>query len=176
MLYHHPEEGLKSESVLSDQLTDQNYAHVHNLPRIFSEERVKTVLDTVWRLNVESTPYGVRVAVGPDGSMETSEGLYGTSLMPSWPSIAPAMLLIYSGDRERGEELMRRTWRHLVMDLQRPWDMPCGLGTEGEHRWGLEYYHNTMLWMLPIAVLGQHLKSYCAPGGFVDRIVKAARS
>ena len=85
------------------------------------------------------------------------------------------MVWIYGGDRELGEELMRRPWRRMVIDLQRPWDMPCGLDADGNHLWGLEYYHNTMLWTLPVALLGQTLRTFSAPGELRDRIVRAAR-
>ena len=68
---------------------------------------------------------------------------------------------------------MRRVWRRQVVELKMPWDMPGGLDPDGEHRWGLEYYHNTMLWTLPVALLGQDLRTFCAPGGLRGRIVAA---
>ena len=130
----------------------------------------------MWRLNVGSTPHGARLAVRPDGRVDTtSSGLYSTCIMPSYPNLAPAMVWIYGGDRERGEELMGRVRRKMVIDLQRPWDMRCGLDADGNHLWGLEYYRNTIIWTLPVALLGHDLKTFSAPGGLRDRIVRAAR-
>ena len=170
LLYHEPETGKRSESILSDQLTGQWFAHLHGLERVFPEDRVRRVLDTIWRNNL--TPYGVRIALRPDGS-EDQEGFYSVGLHPSYSSHVPAMLMIYGGDRARGEEIMHRIWRQVVIGLQMPWDMPGGLAADGQHRWGLEYYHNTMLWTLPMAFLGHTLGSFCAPGELVDRVKRA---
>ena len=175
LLYHEPETGTRSESILSDQLIGQYFSYLHGLPLVFPEDRVQTVMGTIWRINVASTPHGVRIALRPDGSSD-EEGFYSTCIHPSYSSTVPASLLCYTGDGERGLELMRRTWHRLVVDLQMAWDMPGGLDPEGNHRWGLEYYHNTMLWTLPVAVLGQDLRAFRAPEGLGGRIVAAARS
>jgi uncharacterized protein (DUF608 family) len=175
LLYHNPATGMKSDSILCDQVNGQGYADLHGLPRVLPEERVGRAMETMWRYNVESTPHGARLAVRPDGSVDTAEGLYASSMIPSFSTLAPAMVLIYGGDRERGEELMRRAWRRMVIDLQRPWDMPCGLDADGNHLWGLEYYNDSMLWTLPVALLGQDTRTFSAPRGLRDRIVTAAR-
>ncbi len=126
LLYHQPTTGIKSDSVLSDQLIGQWYAHLHGLSTIFPEHRVKTVLETIWSINVASTPFGVRVAMRPDGSSDT-KAFFSTCLHPSYSSLIPAMVCIYEVDRDRGEQLMRRVWTHVVFDLGMPWDMPGGL-------------------------------------------------
>ena len=171
-LYHQPATGILSDSVLSDQLVGQWFAHLHDLERIVSHSRAQTVLDTIWRNNL--TSHGVRVALKPDGSPD-SESLYSLNIQPSYSTIVPAALRIYEGDREKGLDLMRRTWRRLVIDLGMAWDMPQGLDADGNHRIGLEYYHNSMLWSFPAAVLEENLKSFSASGGLVDRIKRAAR-
>ena len=146
--------------MLSDQLVGQWLAQMHNLPSIFADSRVDRVLETIWGLNVASTPYGVRTGLHPDGATDRS-GYYSSLMVPSYSSLVPAMLMINSGDEERGVELMHRVWRHLVIDLPMAWDMPVMLRADGEHAWGLEYFHNTMLWVLPIAILGQDLAIIC---------------
>ena len=50
-----------------------------------------------------------------------------------------------------------------------------GLGT-GFITLCTEYYHNTMLWTLPMAVLGEDLRSYGADTGFAGRVIQAARA
>lgn len=37
---------------------------------------------------------------------------------------------------------------------------------------GHDYYHNTMLWSLPPALLKQDIATFCGPDGFVDRILR----
>ena len=53
------------------------------------------------------------------------------------------------------------------------WDMPCQVTPEGDSAFGMEYYHNTMLWTMPMAVLKQDLKTFCAPGGLAYQIIQA---
>ena len=105
LLYHQSETGLKSDTILSDQLIGQWLVQVHGLPRIFSEERVRTVLETIWSHNVKVAKFGVRTAIRPDLSTDAG-GLYAPMQCPSYSSLVPAMLMIYSGDPERGGELM----------------------------------------------------------------------
>ena len=173
LLYHQPEKGIKSDTILSDQLIGQWLAHVHGLPGIFPEERVRTVLETIWSHNVKAARFGVRTAVRPN-LVEDTGGLYSGMQAPSYSSLVPAMMMIYSGDVARGLEVMRSTWHRMVVDGQMAWDMPAHLTPEGKTGVGLEYYHNTMLWTLPMAVLGEDLRSYRSDTGFAGRVVSAS--
>jgi len=174
LVYHQPETGVKSDSILSDQLIGQWFAHLHGLPRIFPEERVRTILETIWNHNVKIAEYGVRNSIKPDLTTDT-DGFYSRVQCPSYSSLVPSILMIYSGDAARGLELMRSIWHKMVMEKSMAWDMPCQLTPEGDVAAGLEYYHNTMLWTLPIAVLGQNLKTFCAPDGLVGQIIRAGK-
>ena len=175
LLYHQPETGAKSESILSDQLIGQFFAHLHSLPRIFPEDRVRTVLETIWDHNVKIAGYGVRTSIRPDLSTD-AEGFYSAMQCPSYSSLVPASLMIRSGDPERGLALMQSVWHQIVIAPPvMAWDMPAHMRLDGGRAVGLEYYHNTMLWTLPIIVLGQDLGRFCAPDGLGGRIVEAAR-
>ena len=173
MLYHQPETGVKSDSILADQLNGQWFADLYGLPRIFSEERVRTVLETIWRHNVRIAKYGVRTAIRPDLTTDM-EGFWSSRQCPSYSSLTPAMLMIYGGDSKRGLDLMHSVWHKLVIEKAFAWDMPAHMTADGDVAFGLEYYHNTMLWILPIAVLGQNLRTFCGPQGFAHRIIAAA--
>jgi hypothetical protein len=84
-------------------------------------------------------------------------------------------LLIRHGQPQQGLELVRSTWEQIVIRNAMAWDQPCMLTPDGEVGFGIEYYHNTMLWVLPMAVLGEDLKSTAGVGGFVYRIIRAAK-
>ena len=173
LLFYDPLTGKKNDIVLSDQLVGQWIAVTHGLPDIFPENRVATVLATLKRLNMASTPYGIRVGVHPDGSAPQAPDIdYG--ICPSYSSHVPAMLMLYSADQD-GIEIIRRIWRSLVIDSKVTWDMPSHISPTGPAPTGNDYYHNTMLWSLPMAVFGQDLRSFSAPGGFLDRIIHASR-
>jgi uncharacterized protein (DUF608 family) len=175
LLYHQPETGAKSESILSDQLIGQYFAVLHGLVDIFPAERVRTVLETIWSHNVKIAQYGVRTSIRPDLSTD-AEGFYSVMQCPSYSSLVPASLMICYGDAKRGLALMHSVWHQIVIDPPAmAWDMPAHMRVDGGRAVGLEYYHNTMLWTLPIVVLGQDLGTFCAPEGLGGRIVKAAR-
>jgi len=179
LLYHQPETGKRVDTILSDQLVGEFLARVHGLDGVFPEARVKTVLETIWNLNVASTPYGVRVTIRPDGSTNSGPGLYGAYhqvIIVSYSSIVPSGIMVYTGNRECGLEMLRRIWRRVVCDVKMPWDQIWGLVADsGGHAGGIEYYHNSMLWAFPAAVLGEDLKTFCAPSGLVGRIIRAAK-
>jgi uncharacterized protein (DUF608 family) len=173
LVYHQPETGARSDSILSDQLIGQWFAHLHGLPRVFPEEKVRTVLETIWSHNVKAASFGVRTAVRPDLSADR-EGFYSQNQCPSYSTLVPAMVMIWNGDRRRGLELIHSVWRKMVLEKSMAWDMPCQLTPEGEVAFGLEYYHNTMLWTLPAAIFGHDIARFRSPEGLVGRIVAAA--
>jgi len=173
LLYNQPATGKYSDTVLSDQLIGQYFVHLHGLPPILPKDRVDTVLATLWRINLK--PFGIRIALRPDGSDDNQGYWLSTNTCPSYATIIPASLQIYEGDPAKGLDLMHRTWSKLVLDLKMGWNMPPMLNALGELKLGLQYYHNTMLWTIPLTVLGQTLKSSSAPGGLAYRTVLAAR-
>ena len=173
LLYHQPETGRRSDTILADQLAGDCLARLHGLGPVFAKPRVERVLETIWHHNL--TPYGLRNAIRPDGT-EDPDPLHflSASLHPTWSCQIPAMLSMYEGEAARGEAVMQQIWRHLVFNLQMPWDMPGGIASDGGHQWGLEYYQNPVLWILPAAMLGLTLRSFCAPRELVNRMVLAA--
>jgi len=176
LLYNNIATGKKSDTILSDQLIGEWFVRIHGLPSIFSPTRIKTVLSTVERLNMSATQYGVRTAMRPDGSEDQSPGGYAQFMTPSYSSTVPAALMIYTDDShlmELGMEIMRRTWHNMFIRQNMTWDMPCMVRVDGTPALGLEYYHNTMFWTLPTAVLGQDLRTACSPGGFYYKIIQA---
>ena len=175
LLYHDPQKACKSDTVLSDQLLGDYVCALEGLPPVFPADRAKTVLKTLWRLNVSAgSPFGIRTAVKPDGSMDMAGGYTGTGIVPSYCTLVPAIVMIRSGDLQRGLEIVHRVWHRMVADLGMAWDQPAGLTAEGKFGFGHEYFHNTMLWALPLAVLGEDVRRSCGQG-FVQRIIQAAR-
>jgi len=178
LLYHNPATGNKSDTILSDQLFGEWFVRVHGLPSIVSEDRLKTVLSTLERLNVAATKHGIKTSARPDGSEDRS-CLYAPLITPSYSTLVPSALMLYSGDahlEKLGLEIVRRTWYNLVIRQNMAWDMPCMVKGDGTLALGLEYYHNTMLWSFPMAVLHQDLRTACSPGGFYYRIIQASQT
>jgi non-lysosomal glucosylceramidase len=171
-LYNQPSTGKRSDTILSDQLIGEFLVRLHGLEPIIPQDRVRTVLGTIWQNNMST--YGVRLAMKPGGKPD-EDGFYSTAIHPSYSTIVPAALQMWEGDPDKGLALMQRTWGHLILDLKMAWDQPGGLNPDGTHRWGLQYYHNTMLWTVPVAALNTNLRAFSSPGGWAYRIKSAAR-
>ena len=61
-----------------------------------------------------------------------------------------------------------------MLRQRHPWDLPnIVLGDTGERYYGTDYYQTMMLWTLPAAIAGQYIDTHCAPGGFIDRVIRA---
>jgi len=93
-----------------------------------------------------------------------------------------AALMIYSDNpqvRQAGMEAVRQTWKTMTIDLGLAWNQPVMVdidNTTGKPKAIHEdYYHNLSLWVIPPAWFQQDLKSFCAQGGLVDRILNAAK-
>ncbi|MBI2842080.1 MAG: hypothetical protein HYX78_01630 [Armatimonadetes bacterium] len=201
LLYNDAASGKKSDTVICDQLIGEFWSRLHGFAGVLPSERVERVLATIGRLNVATSFPGTRLAVNPDGSacsiafrpprlpMEyvTNVPTYSAIAMPmpvdmiipSYSTLAPSALMVWSGEpklEQLGLEIVERTWCNQVLRRNMPWDMPCMLNLDGTYVFGMEYYHNPMLWTFPIAVLKQDIRTACSPGGFVYRVRTAGSS
>ncbi|MBI2841990.1 MAG: hypothetical protein HYX78_01170 [Armatimonadetes bacterium] len=176
-LYNDPATGKKSDTVCTEQLCGDARAIYHGLPPIIGRANLLKVLAALERLNVAATKHGVRLAARPDGG-EDDTNPFTTYITPGWSTIGTASVMARSGDphfEKLGLEIVRRTWRNIVISRNMAWDQPALLKVDGTRGFGMEYYHNTMLWAFPLAVLGQDIRAACSPGGFVERVRAAGQ-
>ena len=176
LLYRDVTTGDRSETVICDQLIGETYARLHGVDSILRAERVARIVSTLERLNL--TPYGIRLASRRDGGTDECS-YYSPFIVPSYSTLFAATGMILTSDahyRRMGPDIVRRTWHNMVTRQNMAWDMPCMLKTDGTLAWGMEYYHNTMLWIFPLVVLGQDIATACSPGGFISEIRNAARA
>lgn len=175
LLFNDTAAGKKSDTILADQLFGQWLVTVHGLTaQVFHPDRIRTVLNTIWENNVKVAQYGIRAAIRPDHGTDYG-GLYSRNQIPSYTSLTPAMLAIWHWDREKGIELMRSTWAKMCLEKEMTWDMPCVMTPDGDCAFGMEYYHNTMLWTLPLALLNESMATTAKPGGFAYRVCQAGK-
>lgn len=168
-----PESGRKSELVFAAQLDGEWIGRFHGLPGIFPLQRVNTTLETIEKLNLPPTPYGVVNLVHPDGSLDTKVG-YGPYGMFIPEVYMFAMTLMYCGQREKGLELARRCVHNQVIGHRYTWTAPNVIrGDTGERTYGSDYYQNMMLWALPAAMLNKDIRGACEASGFVTHVLEA---
>ncbi len=173
LAYYEPKIGRKSDNVFAYQLDGEWMARFHGLDGVFRPDRVKTTLDTIARTCARLTRYGATNFARPDGSLAEGVG-YGpnTFFVPELYMLA--MTYMYEGQSEMGLELARRSVQALV-DSGSEWNQPNIMrGDNGLEVFGSHYDQNMMLWGLPAALEGADIAAFCARGGLVDRIIRAA--
>lgn len=186
-----PEANKKSDDVMAYQLDGEWAARFHGFDGVFLPDRVKTTLQTIKRCNIALTPeIGAANFTRPDGKAvekkvkeaevghekEEDVAHYGTYTM--FVAEVPVLGMTYmcAGERDFGLELIRKHWANLVCRQGLTWDMPNMVhGLTGERLFGTDYYQAMMLWAVPATASGQDIKSFCAPSGLVERIIKAAQ-
>lgn len=172
------ETGKTSDLIHAYQLDGEWMTHFHDLPNVFRKERVKTTLATIKEANVALTKYGATNFANSDGTPAKNVG-YGTYAMFLPELTMLAATYMYEGEIEFGLELAHRHWHNIVCEKGYTWDQPNLLRGDmdtGEAIYGHDYYQNMILWIMPAAIAGQDIKTYCASGGLVDRVIQAARS
>jgi len=175
-LYNEPETGRKSDTVLANQLWGQILVKIAGLPDIFPKEKVKSVISTIRRLNYAATRWGVKNSIRPDGS-DDPEGASSSVGTGIWPclNILLAVNTVYVGEREFGLEISRRVYDNMVTRQKSPWSLWNLVDPDDGVMLSLpNYYHNMILWALPMALRGQDIAAFCAQGGFIDNIIEAS--
>jgi hypothetical protein len=117
--------------------------------------------------------YGAANFAHPDGKPVESVayGTYGY-FVPELCMLSATY--IYNGQRELGLRLLRSCLEGMAVKQGNLWVQPNVVsGDTGARIYGSDYYQNMILWSLPAALAGQDLSQACAPGGLVDRILKA---
>jgi hypothetical protein len=88
-----------------------------------------------------------------------------------------AMTYMYAGEKQFGLELARRCVYALNIVNLLTWNQPNLIRADtGDRLFGSHYVQNMMLWALPAAMHDMDINSFCAKGGFIDRIIEAAKS
>ncbi len=173
--YYEPKTGRKSDNVFAYQLDGHWMARFHSLPGVFRPARVKPALETIRRTAVALTPYGAVNLARPDGSLAQGEG-YGPNAFFVPELFMLAATYMYEGERDFGMELARRLVRNLTINTGSLWNQPNLVrGDTGDRLFGSHYDQNMMLWAVPAAWQGKDLAAFCAPGGLVHRMLRAAK-
>jgi hypothetical protein len=86
-----------------------------------------------------------------------------------------AMTYLYAGQREAGLELARSCVESLNIRNLLTWNQPNLMRADnGDLLFGSHYDQNMMLWAVPAALESKDIATFCASGGFIDRILHAA--
>jgi len=178
--YWESETGKKSDLIYAYQLVGEWMTRLHGLPGVFLEERARTTLETIERVNVAMTKYGAAMFARPAGDTQGRgfEAFYGEfSMFPSETTLLAGTYMLH-GKVQTGLEIAYRHWHNLICRQEYTWEMPnlvCREQDDGRATFGSDYYQNMILWMLPATMQGKPLDTFCEPGGFVNKIIQAGR-
>jgi uncharacterized protein (DUF608 family) len=175
LAYNDPRAGKKSDDVFAYQLDGEWMARFHGLREVFRPARLKTALATIRRACAEKWPAGAVNLARPDGQLAEGVG-YGPNAYFVPEIYMLAMTYMYAGERDFGLELARRCVHSLNIRNLLTWNQPNILRADnGDMLFGSHYVQNMMLWAVPAALAGQDIAAFCAPGGLVDRVIRAAK-
>lgn len=183
LAYLEPDTGKRSDLVFGYQLDGDWMCMYHGLPGVFRPERASTALDTIKKTCMALTPYGAANFANPDGTAAESEkfmaeswGLdYGTYGYFPPEVFMLAATYMYQGQHQVGLELAKNCMEGIVK-WGYTWTQPNIVnGATGKRVYGSDYYQNMMLWAVPAGIQKHDIKTACAGGNLIDRVIQAGK-
>jgi uncharacterized protein (DUF608 family) len=180
--YNDPAAGLRNDSCFGAQLSGVWCTRVLGLDDPLPKDRIDTALDTIAKLNIPASPYGMVDAVYPDGKW-CEEGAGSGIPDTQWSrdifiqcNATAAMAFLYHGKRAVGERAAQDMLNTIFRGPHAmPWAQPCGLSSKtGGTCHGHDYYDHMVVWSYPLAFAGTDIVGGCAPGSLVQKILGAA--
>lgn len=185
-LWNDPVAGQKSDVSLGNQLMAQWCVRVAGAPDALPAEKIQSALDTVTRLNMAATPYGLVNGVTPDGQRYDSKADATNEELAIGANndharqvffgenFCAAMTFIYHGRADTGLEIARRIYESVALKAVSPWNQRCiNDADSGLPVWGDDYYSNMVIWALPMALARQSVADFNRDGEFVARMIAA---
>ena len=187
-LWNDPGNRRANDVSLGNQLMAQWCVKVVGLPDVLPEDRVRLALETVERLNMAATPYGLVNGVTPagerydstaertfDGVVEIATGNDHAKQTFVGETLCAAMTFMFHGHTETGLEIGRRVYEAVSLKSASPWNQRCLIDAEsGLPVWGDDYYSNMAIWVVPMALAGQSIGDFVESGGLLDRVLNPA--
>lgn len=175
-LWNDHENDRRSGVSLGNQLMAEWCAGVTGLGGLLPADNVQKALDTIERLNMAATRYGLVNGMTPDGKRVQCAG--GENDHPKHTfvgeSLCAAMTFMYHNRRDTGLEIAGRLYDAVAMRSRSPWRQHCLISADtGLPVWGVDYYSNMVIWAVPMALAGEDIQAFCAHGGLVDRVIEA---
>jgi uncharacterized protein (DUF608 family) len=163
-----------NDSCFSAQLSSVWCTRTLGLDDPLPKDRIEKALDTIARLNIPASPFGMVDAMFPDGKV-CKEARWADDIFIQCNATA-AMVYLYFGRREVGERAAKAMLDTIFRGPHpMPWSQPCGLSSAtGGTCHGHDYYDHMVVWSYPLAFAGHDIRAACAKGGLIQRILDAA--
>jgi uncharacterized protein (DUF608 family) len=182
-VYNDPATGRKNDACPSMQLSGIWCSRVLGLEDYLPKERIDKALESIARLNIPASPFGMVDGVFADGT-PCIEGAGSGLADTCWSrdifiqcNATAAMAFLYHGKSAEGaaagKTIMDTIFRgpHAM-----PWAQPCGLSSKtGGTCHGHDYYDHMVVWSYPLAFSNQDISAACAPDGFIGKLLNASK-
>jgi len=154
----------KCDVSLANQLMGEWCVKVVGLPSIFSEEHIQSALDTIERLNMKATEYGLVNGVTPEGKPFISypgiESDFSRQIFVG-ENLCAAVTYLYHNRKDVGLEIARRIYEAVAIKSLSTWNQNCLISAEsGLPIWGDSYYSNMVIWAIPMALVGKGIREF----------------
>ncbi len=139
------------ESCMVAQLAGQWYAYLLGLGRIFPEDKIKSAIRSIFKLNDKDSVYGATNSVFADKKRDM-ESYHSQNI---WPGVCYsfAALAIYEGFVKEGLNLTKKVWNTLTVKNKNPWNQPDVILTkDGSFGFGDYYMRNSVIWSVLLAL------------------------
>jgi uncharacterized protein (DUF608 family) len=179
--YNDTATGRRNDSCFAAQLSSVWCTRVLGLEDPLPKDRIDKALQSIARLNVPASPYGMVDAVFADGKPCVEGGPGGDRI---WSrdifiqcNATAAMVFMYHGRRQEGETAARTMLDTIFRGPHTmPWGQPCGLSSvTGGTCHGHDYYDHMVVWTYPLALYNQDIRAACGHDGFITKILAAAK-
>ena len=167
-LYNNPATGDKSDISFADQFTYGELATaILEFGHTHPPDRIRTALESLWRLNVETCRYGARMGSLPDGSPadssvhEKQKGGASQSNAFTPVSTGPlAAVAIQNGMVDKGLALAEQMADTIVSIVEEPWSGKLLFNSEtSECFYGIHYSDCLIVWNIMHALIGVHINA-----------------
>jgi uncharacterized protein (DUF608 family) len=145
------------------------------------KDRIEKALDTIARLNIPASRFGMVDAVFPDGKLCVEGGIGGDRIWSRDIFIqcnATAAMVYFYYDRPNDGRAAAKTMLDTIFrgPHPMPWSQPCGISSvTGGTCHGHDYYDHMVVWSYPLALARQDIRAACGPDGLVARLLNAAK-
>jgi uncharacterized protein (DUF608 family) len=177
-LWNDREQKKVSEVCLANQLMAAWCSRIAGLQDTLPAAHVGSALDTIGKLNLNATSYGLINGVTPEGKpFDTGLGHSGDHAKNIFfgENLCAAMTFLYYGRRDTGLLIAERLYSAVAVKNNSPWNQRCLLnGETGMPQWGDDYYSNLVIWALPMALAVQPLDRFVKTG-LVDGMIRSAK-
>ncbi len=176
-LWNDKEQKKVSEICLANQLMAAWCTRVAGLQDPLPSAHVNSALDSIDKLNLKATSYGLINGVTPEGKpFDTGLEHTGDHAKNIFfgENLCAAMTFLYYGRRDAGLQIAERLYCAVAVKNNSPWNQRCLLnGETGMPQWGEDYYSNLVIWAFPMALAGKPLDQF-VKAGLIEGMMKAA--